>query len=54
MRKNGATIRVPVHPSNCVLTKLKLTPDRENLIQRKRAGRGDTKGKYTEEQVQNN
>ena len=54
MRKNGATVRIPIHPSNCVLTKLKLTPDRENLIGRKREGRGDTKGKYTEGDVKNN
>ena len=53
-RVNGATIRVPIHPSNVVLTKLKLTPDREALIKRKALGRGDkTAGKYTEKDVQN-
>ena len=50
-KKTGATVRVPIHPSNCVLTKLKLTPDRENLIKRKAEGRGQSKGKYTKEEV---
>ena len=54
LKKNGATVRIPIHPSNCVLTKLKLTPDREDLIRRKREGRGEGKGKYTEGDVKNN
>jgi large subunit ribosomal protein L26e len=51
MRKNGATVRIPVNASNCVLTKLKLTPDREDLIRRKREGKGEGKGKYTQADV---
>ena len=31
-RNNGATIRVPIHPSNVLITKLKMTPDRESLM----------------------
>ena len=54
IKPNGATVKIPVHPSNCVLTKLKLTPDREDLIVRKRVGRGDSKGKYQETDVNNN
>lgn len=50
-RKNGATTRIPIHPSNCVLTKLKLTPDREDLIKRKAEGRNAEKGKYTKQDV---
>jgi large subunit ribosomal protein L26e len=51
-RVNGATIRVPIHPSNCVITKMKLTPDRESLIRRKAEGKGDkNKGKYTVQDV---
>jgi len=51
-RTNGATIKVPVHPSNVVITKLKLTPDRQTLINRKTAGLGDqNKGKYTAQDV---
>lgn len=50
-KKNGATVRVPINSSNCVITKLKLTPDREDLIRRKAEGRGATKGKYTKKDV---
>jgi len=50
-RKNGATVRIPINASNCVLTKLKLTPDREDLISRKAKGRGVSKGKYTKQDV---
>jgi large subunit ribosomal protein L26e len=51
-RTNGATIRIPINPSNVVITKLKLTPDRQTLLDRKAAGRGDkNKGKYTAQDV---
>ena len=51
-RTNGATIRIPIHPSNVVITKLTLTPDRQTLLNRKQAGRGDkNKGKYTAQDV---
>ena len=33
-------MKIPIKTSNCVLIKLKLTPDREDLIKRKRDGRG--------------
>lgn len=53
-KQNGATIRIPINASNCVLTKLKITPDRQDLIDRKAAGRGDkNKGKYTQKDVSN-
>ena len=53
VRKNGASIKIPIDASNVVITKLKLTPDRQNLIDRKQAGRGDkNKGKYTPQDVQ--
>ena len=52
-KQNGATIKIPLDPSNVVLTKLKLTPDRQALLDRKAAGRGDkAKGKYTQQDVQ--
>merc|ERR1711879_74760 len=35
-KANGSQIQVPVHPSNCVITKLKQDPDRKNLINRKK------------------
>ena len=51
-KQNGATVRIPLDPSNVVLTKLKLTPDRQALLERKAAGRGDKgKGKYTPQDV---
>lgn len=51
-KKNGATIKIPLNPSNVVLTKLKLSPDRQALLDRKTAGRGDKgKGKYTQQDV---
>lgn len=28
-----------IHPSNCVITKLKLDKDRENILDRKKVGR---------------
>ncbi len=51
-KTNGASIRIPINPSNVVITKLKLTPDRQTLLDRKSAGRGDkNKGKYTAQDV---
>jgi len=51
-KQNGATIKIPIDPSNVVITKLKLTPDRQTLIDRKAAGRGDkNKGKYTQQDI---
>lgn len=50
-KKNGALVRIPINPSNCVLTKLHLSSDRKDLINRKREGRGVGKGKYTEQDV---
>ena len=44
-------VKVPINASNCVLTKLKLTPDRESLIARKALGRGLDKGKYTKKDI---
>ncbi|KMT15097.1 hypothetical protein BVRB_3g062180 [Beta vulgaris subsp. vulgaris] len=37
---NGLTVQVGIHPSNVVLTKLKLDEDRLQLLQRKAVGRG--------------
>ncbi|KAJ1668154.1 60S ribosomal protein L26A [Coemansia sp. RSA 1813] len=36
---NGATVPVPVHPSNVAITSLKLTKDREAILSRKAEGR---------------
>ena len=51
-RVNGATIRIPIHPSDVVIEKMKMTDDRKNLLDRKTMGRGDkNKGKYTDKDV---
>lgn len=44
-----------MHPSNVQILKLKVYPDRTNLIERKQAGRNDgkNKGKYTNQDVDN-
>ncbi|KAG9509226.1 60S ribosomal protein L26, partial [Fragariocoptes setiger] len=54
-KANGATVYVGIHPSNVVITKLKLDKDRKAILERRAAGRlaaqGKTKGKHTEETV---
>lgn len=49
-KSNGQTVPVPVHPSNVFITKLKLTDDRKNLLERKAQNRRD-KGKYTKKEI---
>jgi len=44
-KPNGQPIRVPINASNCVLTKLRLTKDRQNLITRKCQNNDKLKGK---------
>mmetsp|Transcript_4557 Transcript_4557/g.4937 ORF Transcript_4557/g.4937 Transcript_4557/m.4937 type:complete len:149 (-) Transcript_4557:54-500(-) len=48
-KANGQQYAVPVHPSNCVLSKLKLTRSREVILERKK-GAGDVKGEIHEQQ----
>ena len=43
---NGQTVQIPIHPSNCVITKLKLDKDRKALLDRK--NRSVKKGKYSD------
>ncbi len=50
-RVNGAPQKIPVQPSNCVLVKIKMNKDRQDLIRRKQEGRGLGKGKYTQQDV---
>merc|ERR1712154_297829 len=35
-KATGGRVQVPVHPSNCVITKIKQDIDRKNLISRKK------------------
>ena len=53
MRVAGATVQVGIHPSKCVITKLKLDKDRKAILERKnretKSAKG--KGKFSEQDV---
>eukprot|EP00164_Ancoracysta_twista_P000382 GFYU01000523.1.p1 GENE.GFYU01000523.1~~GFYU01000523.1.p1 ORF type:complete len:143 (-),score=49.09 GFYU01000523.1:70-498(-) len=53
-KANGATVPIGIHPSKCVITKLKLNKDRKDLLERKSnsAEALKNKGKFTEADVQ--
>ena len=38
-KSNGQSVPIGVHPSKCVITKLKLDKDRENILDRMKKGR---------------
>merc|ERR1712206_40319 len=52
-KSNGSTVNVGIHPSNVVITKLKLDKDRRAILERKNTQKTDAKGKgkYTEGDV---
>merc|ERR1712188_323228 len=52
-KSNGSTVNVGIHPSNVVITKLKLDRDRRAILERKNTSKADAKGKgkYTEVDV---
>ena len=52
-KASGATVQVGIHPSKCVVTKLKLDKDRKQILERKnRETKSDKgKGKFTEQEV---
>merc|ERR1712002_185731 len=47
---NGSTVQVGIHPSNCVITKLKLDKDRTKMLERRAASRAakQAKDKHSE------
>lgn len=49
-KSNGQTVPVPVHPSNVFITKLKITEDRKNLLERKAQNNKD-KGKWAKKDI---
>merc|ERR1712131_437752 len=51
---NGSTGQVGIHPSNCVITKLKLDKDRTAMLTKRAASKeaNAAKDKHTEESVQ--
>lgn len=50
-KQNGAQVPVGFHPSNLVITKLKLDKDRKRALERKDRSKGDSKGKFSENEV---
>ena len=44
-KANGTQIQVPIHPSNCQITALKLDKDRKKLLEKKKTVEKG-KGKY--------
>merc|ERR1719199_1762899 len=44
-KASGQTVQVGVHPSKCVITKLKLDKDRKSLLERKNRSNATAKGK---------
>merc|ERR1712059_50974 len=52
-KSNGSTVNVGIHPSNVMITKLKLDKDRRAILDRKDTSKATEKGKgkYTEESV---
>merc|ERR1712100_470630 len=52
-KASGATVQVGIHPSKCVITKLKLDKDRKAILERKNRSALDAKGKgkFTEQEV---
>ena len=48
-KSNGQSVPLGIHPSNCVVTKLKLDKDRESILDRKKVGR-ELKGKQREKE----
>jgi large subunit ribosomal protein L26e len=52
-KSNGSTVNVGIHPSNVVITKLKLDKDRRAILERKNTEKSAEKGKgkYTEKDL---
>merc|ERR1719199_2280790 len=44
-KQSGATVQVGIHPSKCVITKLKLDKDRKAILERKNKSNATAKGK---------
>lgn len=45
---NGATVHVGVHPSNVVITSIKMDKDRKGTLERRKAGRKNHDTKVAE------
>ena len=51
---NGQQVKIPVHPSNCVITKMKMDKARLELIHQRKAGRDRIKAKLLKQAQQTN
>jgi large subunit ribosomal protein L26e len=53
-KANGTTVHVGIHPSNMVITRLKLDKDSKKILERKAKSRqvGKEKGNYKEEMIE--
>jgi large subunit ribosomal protein L26e len=47
-KSNGQSVPIPLAPSKVVVTKLKLDKDREQILERKSAGREEKKKKKSQ------
>merc|ERR1712146_2619 len=50
-KANGAQVNVGLHPSNCVITKLKLDKDRKAILERKDRSKADAAKASSENDV---
>nr|WCZ58739.1 60S ribosomal protein L26 [Seculamonas ecuadoriensis] len=50
-KKNGQTVQIPIHPSNVRITKLKISKDRKELLERRGKAAGAKKGKVSDADV---
>merc|ERR1740130_2279971 len=50
-KANGATVQVGIHPSKCVITRLKLDKDRKRILESRNRANTSDKGKYTDSDV---
>jgi len=50
-KPNGQPIRVPIDASNTCMSKIKITKDRQDLMNRKAANNDKLKGKTTEKEA---
>merc|ERR1712129_173916 len=50
-KANGQTVHIGIHPSNCVITKIKLDKDRKALLERKAKGLEKRKEKHAEREA---
>ncbi|GBE58672.1 ribosomal protein RPL26 [Babesia ovata] len=48
-KNNGESVQVGIHPSNVIITKLRMDKDRHRILERK--GQAAMKSKYTESDV---